>query len=253
MAIVRPGAAPAHAIIEPLTGMTLVALPGGRFMMGSPADEPGRADDETPHRVTVSAFYLGRTEVTQAQWTTVMGWNPSRHADCAACPVERINFFEIQQFLDRLNAVAHGIHYRLPTEAEWEYACRAGTTTPFSTGRTLTTDQANFNGDFPYNGAPRGLKRGETLPVASFAPNAWGLYDMHGNVWEWTGDWYGPYPGGPAVDPAGPATGTLRAIRGGSWAFDANSARCALRYTHAPILRGYSLGFRVAATAKGSQ
>ncbi|HVB37264.1 MAG TPA: formylglycine-generating enzyme family protein, partial [Vicinamibacterales bacterium] len=135
--VAHPAAAPPGAFIEPLTGMVLRALPGGHFMMGSPTDEPGRAADEAPHQVTVSSFYLGCTEVTQAEWTTVMGWNPSHHADCASCPVERVSFFDIQPFLDRLNAAAHGVRYRLPTEAEWEYACRAGTTTPFSTGRTI--------------------------------------------------------------------------------------------------------------------
>jgi formylglycine-generating enzyme required for sulfatase activity len=140
------------------------------------------------------------------------------------------------------------MRYRLPTEAEWEYACRAGTTGPFSTGETLTTEQANYNGQFPYTGAA-GEFRQRPTPVGSFPSNRWGLSDMHGNVWEWTADWYGAYAetASANIDPRGPQSGEKRVIRGGSWYFDANSARCALRYTHAPQDRGFSLGFRVAA------
>lgn len=236
-------------IVEPRSGITLIRVPGGTFTMGSPAGEAGRGADETPHRVTLSPFYLGATEVTQAQWARVMGWNHSHHAGCPACPVEEVTYVDVQAFIGRLNAHTRAIRFRLPTEAEWEFACRAGSTTPFSMGASISTSQANFDGDFPYNGAPRGANRRATMPAASFPPNRWGFFDMHGNVWEWTADWYGAYPRNPVHDPAGPASGTLHVIRGGSWAFDANSARCALRYTHAPRLRGYSLGFRLAATA----
>ena len=141
------------------------------------------------------------------------------------------------------------LRYRLPTEAEWEYACRARTTGPFSTGENLTTAQANYNGRQPYGPFPSGDYRQKTTPAGTFGLNPWGLADIHGNVWEWTSDWYGPYGESAAanIDPHGPSSGEKRVIRGGSWFFDANSARCALRYTHASQDKGVSLGFRVAA------
>ena len=228
----------------------LVEIRAGRFVMGSAASEAGRNADEIPHDVTISQpFFLGRFEVTQQEWHAVMGTNPSHFTDCGpACPVENVSFADVQRFLAKLNADATSeFVYRLPTEAEWEYACRAGATTPFSTGATLTPDQANYNGRYPYASRAPGLSRERPTPAGSFPPNAWGLADMHGNVWEWTADWYGAYPPGPARDPRGASTGDTRVIRGGSWFFDANSARCALRYTHAPADRGFSVGFRVAA------
>ncbi|PYQ70993.1 MAG: formylglycine-generating enzyme family protein, partial [Acidobacteria bacterium] len=158
-------------------------------------------------------------------------------------------FFDVQQFLAKLNersgqggSGGQGgpkdppLRYRLPTEAEWEYACRAGTTGPYSTGEALTSAQANYKGK-------------STAPVGSYGLNPWGLADMHGNVWEWTADWYGPYEDHAIanIDPRGPSSGEKRLIRGGSWYFDKDSARCGLRYTHAPKDKGFSLGFRVAA------
>jgi formylglycine-generating enzyme required for sulfatase activity len=156
----------------------------------------------------------------------------------------------VQKFLDTLNAHApQTLRYRLPSEAEWEYACRARTTGPFSTGENLTTAQANYNGRQPYGSFPAGEFRQKPTPTGTFPLNPWGLADMHGNVWEWTSDWYGAYSESRAanVDPRGAVSGDQRVIRGGSWLFDANSARCALRYTHAPQDKGFSLGFRVAA------
>jgi len=233
---------------EPITGISFVRIPPGEFWMGSPLDEPSREEQESRHRVHLpTAFYLGRFEVTQGQWRRVMGSQPSRATTCgASCPVESVSFVEIQEFLRRLNRlVPHG-RFRLPTEAEWEYACRAGTTTAFSTGPTLTTDQANFDGRYPLDGQPKGRFRGGPTPVGSFSPNPWGLYDMHGNVWEWCADNHCPYPKTEVTNPVGRCDSGLRVIRGGSWAFGADSARCALRYTHHPQDRGPSLGFRVA-------
>jgi formylglycine-generating enzyme required for sulfatase activity len=247
--------AAASPVVEPRTKMTFVEIPAGRFTMGSPADEAGRNADEAPHEVVLTTpFLLGQHEVTQQEWAAIMHTRPSQFAACGPrCPVERVTYRDVQAFLRALN-VGADLTYRLPTEAEWEYACRAGTATPFSTGANLTTDQANYNGNFPYAGGARGIYRATPTPAGTFAPNPWGLADMHGNVWEWTSDWYGPYVHGPAIDPHGPPDGEKKVIRGGSWYFDANSARCALHYTHAPADRGFSLGFRVAAdrvTARG--
>ena len=218
--------------------------------MGTPPTEPGREAQETLHRVRLTeSFYIGITEVTQAQWRTVMGSNPSHFAACGPeCPVETVNFFEVQEFLKKLNALSSG-GFRLPTEAEWEYACRAGGTEPFGRRQTLGSNQANVDGRFPY-GEPASRESPGTMPVATFAPNEWGLHDMSGNVWEWSEDWHCPYPDGDATDPVGRCESPHRVIRGGSWKFDANSARCGLRYTHRPQDRGFSLGFRVARTAR---
>ena len=215
--------------------------------MGTPPSEVGHEAQATLHRVALTRpFYLGRTEVTQGQWQAVMDSNPSAFRDCGVdCPVENVNYDEIADFLARLSRRSDLV-YRLPTEAEWEYACRAGTSTPFSTGDNLTTDQANYAGDFPYPGFPEGVDRARTAPVASFPAKPWGFYDLHGNVWEWVEDFQCPYPEGPATGPLGICDSDRRVIRGGSWAFNADSARCGLRYTHRPHDRGPSLGFRVA-------
>ena len=242
---------PLATLTDGWTGMTLIELPPGRFTMGSADTEGGRNGDETLHDVEITrSFLMGQHEVTQQEWRTVMGTSPSRFGTCGPqCPVENITFDEVQQFLLKLNARADALRYRLPTEAEWEYACRASTTGPFGTGENLTTAQANYNGTQPYGAFPAGEFRQKTAPVGTFPLNPRGLADMHGNVWEWTSDWYGPYAETAVanIDPHGPAAGEKRVIRGGSWFFDANSARCGLRYTHAPQDKGFSLGFRVAA------
>ncbi|MFI5178732.1 MAG: formylglycine-generating enzyme family protein [Vicinamibacterales bacterium] len=243
---------PIATSVEPWTGMLFVELPPGRFTMGSASTETGRNDDELLHDVEITRpFLLGQNEVTQQEWRTVMGSAPSQAKGCGPkCPVENVSFADVQQFIEKLNAhQPRTLHYRLPTEAEWEYACRARTTGPFSTGENLTTAQANYNGRQPYGSFPAGEFRQKPTPVGMFPPNPWGLADMHGNVWEWTSDWYSPYTENARanIDPHGPASGEKRVIRGGSWYFDANSARCALRYTHAPQDKGFSLGFRVAA------
>jgi sulfatase modifying factor 1 len=255
----RGGARP-EAWREPVTGMEFVFIRPGSFRMGSAAGEAGRQADETPHDVELTrGFYLGKYEVTQAQWVAAMARNPSHFAACGPrCPVETVSYEEVQRFIRRLGELAAGSRFRLPSEAEWEYACRAGTTTPFATGGNLTTAQANYDGRYPFDGAAKGPYRGQPVPVGSYPPNPWGLHDMHGNVWEWCEDYYGDYPSAAVKDPAvprrlarrvwdarGPSWGLKRVIRGGSWYFDAASCRCALRHTHEQRDRGFSLGFRL--------
>ncbi len=242
--LVAPG--PADFYIEPVTGMVLVAVRPGSFMMGSVAEEPGRNDDEYLHRVTIThLFYVGQHEVTQTEWKRVMGSNPSYFTDCERCPVEQVDFLQVNDFLSRISAGNAAMGFRLPTEAEWEYVCRAGSSTPFNTGAQLTTAQANVDTRYGTAGSEDGAAYEKTLPAGKFPPNKWGLYDMHGNVWEWTNDWYGPYAPRLENDPRGPDAGQRKVIRGGSWRFDANSARCGLRYTHAPQDKGPGVGFRV--------
>jgi formylglycine-generating enzyme required for sulfatase activity len=220
--------------------MVFVRIAAGEFVMGSPPTEPGREPQERQHPVTISRpFWMGATEVTQAQWQRVMGSNPSRfHSADGTRPVEQVNWYEARTFLRRLSD--HSNRFRLPTEAEWEYACRAGTRTAYSNGAALTPRDAAIavSSSQPLD------QRGGTSPVGTFAPNAWGLFDMHGNVWEWTEDEHCAYPSGASVDPLARCESGLKVIRGGSWYFAADSARCGLRYTHRPQDRGFSLGFR---------
>ena len=232
------------------TGMKFVLVPAGSFMMGSPASEPGRYDNETQHRVTISrAFYMQTTEVTQGQWRRVMGNNPSYFKDCGDdCPVEQVSWNDVQEFIRKLNGLEGTDKYRLPTEAEWEYAARAGRQTPFSTGNCLNTDQANYDGNNPLSGCAKGEYRQKTVRVGSFSSNAWGLYDMHGNVWEWVQDWYDSYPAGSVTDPSGPSSGSYRVVRGGSWDVSARFCRSADRVSHDPGFRHLRLGFRLLRT-----
>ena len=242
------GRAPA-TVRDGASGIELVLIPAGRFTMGSPAATAGREAQEVEHDVVLTRpFYLARTEVTQEQWQQVMGGNPSHFAGCPQCPVERVTFHDVTAFLDRLNRTG-GPRYRLPTEAEWEYACRAGGRAPFGARESLGTQDANIDGRFPYN-APVTTESQGTVPVGRFTANAWGLFDMAGNVWEWVADEHCPYPQSAVNDPVAACGSPHRVIRGGSWKFDGNSARCALRYTHRPQDRGYSLGFRLARDAK---
>jgi formylglycine-generating enzyme required for sulfatase activity len=188
---------------------------------------------------------MGIHEVTQEQWHAVMGTRPSWFAGRAArLPVENVTWNQAQEFLRRLSTMSDGSRFRLPSEAEWEYACRAGTTTAYSTGATLNAEAANIDPRAPDERDPA-VRDAGTRPVGSYRPNRWGLFDMHGNVWEWTADPHCPYETGPQTDPAPACGSALKVIRGGSWRFRADSARCALRYTHAADMRGYSLGFRV--------
>ena len=232
---------------EPVTGMKFVLIDSGRFFMGTPDNEEGQRKGDFYHEVEISKpFYMGVYEVTQGQWKKVMGDNPSHFKDLGDdYPVESITWYQANQFIDSLNKYNPGEKFRLPTEAEWEYACRAGTKTPFSTGENITADQANYCGRFPYKNYPAGIDREHPTPVGSFQPNPWGLYDMHGNVWEWCSDWFCDYPKKFVVDPVGNCETELKVIRGGSWYFNAESARSGRRYTHNPHDKGFSLGFRV--------
>jgi formylglycine-generating enzyme required for sulfatase activity len=235
---------------SPVTGARFVLIPAGQFMMGSSPVEPQRHKDEMLHQVNISKpFYLQTTEVTQGQWKRVMGKNPSQFDRCGDdCPVETLSWNDVQAFIRKLNQMENADRYRLPTEAQWEYAARAGTGTPFYTGRCLGTDQANYNGSHDFSDCPKGDFRRRILRVGSFPPNAWGLYDMHGNVWEWVQDWYGDYPSTVVTDPVGPSSGTYRTLRGGGWGSNAGYCRSAVRFFYPPDFRYRYLGFRLAAT-----
>jgi formylglycine-generating enzyme required for sulfatase activity len=241
----------------------MVQIPAGTFMMGSPAGEPERDDDETQHQVTVSSFYMGKYVVTQKEYRKVMRKNPSLFKGDDR-PVNQVNWYDAVEYCNSLsrregltpaytidknrkdpnntheydkikwvvtwNRNADG--YRLPTEAEWEYACRAGTTTPFNTGNSITRSQANF-------------KRKKTTPVGSFSPNAWGLYDMHGNVLEWCWDWHGDYASGAQTDPTGAVSDYARVLRGGSYSYDSQELRSACRSLDYPYAGYCDHGFRL--------
>jgi formylglycine-generating enzyme required for sulfatase activity len=243
---------PENATITVGPGIEMIRIDAGRFTMGTPEGEAGRENQERLHAVRLTTpFYLGVTEVTQAQWEAAMGTRPSHFGDCGGdCPVERVNYHDVQAFIARLNATAGG-GFRLPTEAEWEYACRAGGRAPFGHTSTLGSADANINGAYPYGADATGPSAG-TQAAASFDPNPWGLFDMSGNVWEWVEDRHCSYPadGVEVVDPIGRCESAYRVIRGGSWAFDGNSARCGLRYTHRPQDLGFSLGFRLARSVR---
>jgi formylglycine-generating enzyme required for sulfatase activity len=246
-------------------GMKLTLIPKGTFLMGAPPDEEDSEDNERQHVVTISKdFYLGMYEVTQSEYQKVMGNNPSdfqgdkiaeRHpktgrvvkaVDSSNYPVESVSWNDAVEFCKRLSALpeerAAGRVYRLPTEAEWEHACRAGSTTAYCFGNDATqlSEYAWFSGS-----------GSTTHPVVEKKPNPWGLYDMHGNVWEWCSDWKGDYPTSAVVDPVGPATGSYRVYRGGGWGFQAASCRSAYRDGNTPARRDYYLGFRLALSSSG--
>ena len=228
-------------------GVTLemVYIPGGTFMMGSP-DNEGYDDEKPQHQVTVKPFFMGKYEVTQAQWQAVMGNNPS-YFNGDNRPVETISWEDAVAFCQRLSNMT-GKTYRLASEAEWEYAARAGTTTPFYFGETITTDLANYDGDYTYASEPKGVYRSKTTEVGIFPPNGFGLYDMHGNVWEWCADaWHDNYEGAPAdgsVWKAGDSS--LRALRGGAWNNRPGSVRTADRNRSSHDYRYGYVGLRLA-------
>jgi formylglycine-generating enzyme required for sulfatase activity len=217
----------------------MVYISHGTFMMGSPSSEANRYSNERQHKVTLTkGFYMGVTEVTQGQWKAVMGNNPSRFKGDNR-PVEQVSWNDCKEFIRKLNRHEGGNKYRLPTEAEWEYACRAGTTTRFCFGDSDSRldDYAWYSGN----------SSSKTHSVAQMRPNAWGLYDMHGNVWEWCQDWYDKnYPSGHVTDPEGPSSGSARVGRGGGWGFDARGCRSAFRCYGTPGSRLSFLGFRLA-------
>jgi formylglycine-generating enzyme required for sulfatase activity len=225
-------------------GMKLMLIPPGEFVMGSPPTEQGRQSGEKQHGVKLTkAFYMAATEVSQKQWQALMGGNPSFFVG-GSLPVDTVTWDEAVEFCHKLSEREH-VAYSLPTEAQWEYACRAGTTTPFHTGATIATDQANYNGEFTYGAGQKGLFREETTKVGSFPPNAWGLHDMHGNVWEWCADWYGDYPAEQVTDPTGPPHGEKRAVRGGCWINFPAVCRSANRGSTVPRSWNFHFGFRV--------
>lgn len=237
---------------------SFVKIEGGKFLMGSPLNEPNRVADETQHFVTLSSFYMGVCEITQHQWHQLMQSNPSGFLG-DTLPVENISWFDAVEYCNK-RSVAEGlkpvyIHdgfdirwnreldgYRLPTEAEWEYACRAGTTSTYYSGSSLSTERANFN-----------RSKRKTMPVGSYLPNTWGLRDMYGNVWEWCWDWYDLYKTHDQkanIDPEGPSSGDRKIWRGGSWGSTAQVMRSAFRGYSLPTLRFNYLGFRIVRTVR---
>jgi formylglycine-generating enzyme required for sulfatase activity len=254
-----------------------IRIKGGAFRMGSPEEERWREKDETQHQVTVDDFYIGKREVTQREYREIMGENPSNFSG-DTLPVENMTWYEAAQYCNarsiregltpvyditgdivRWNRKANG--YRLPTEAEWEYACRAGTISPFNTENHIGTKQANYYGTYPYMiethyfsqrelATPPGEYRQRTVPVGSFAPNKWGLFDMHGNVGEWCWDWYGDYDSMEQTGPAGASAGRYRVTRGGGWNDFGKHLRSAYRAAAPPSNRMPNIGFRLARNAQ---
>jgi len=247
------------------TLLKMVEIPSGTFMMGSPENEAERLESEGPqHEVRLGVFFIGMYPITQAQWQTVVALpqvdreldpDPSRFKG-ENRPVEDVSWHDAVEFCARLS-VQTAREYGLPTEAEWEYACRAGTSTPFHYGEMITTDLANYDGNVPYNDGPKGVSRNETTPVGSFPANAWGLHDLHGNVWEWCVDhWHESYankPDGLKAEGNAPWLSedeeASRSLRGGSWDDDPRNCRSAFRYCNHPDGRYNGCGFRVVCRA----
>jgi formylglycine-generating enzyme required for sulfatase activity len=232
---------PAKEVTTDLGGgvkLEMVLIPAGEFLMGSPASDRNAAADEKPqHRVRITKpFYLGKYPVTQEQWTAVMGSNPSLFKG-PKNPVEEVSWDDCVQFFKRLNEKVGGGKYRFPTEAQWEYACRAGTSTRFCFG----DDEAGL-AEYGWYDKNSG---GTSHPVGEKKPNAWGLYDMHGNVSEWCQDWYGEYGPDSQTDPCGPKSASGKVVRGGSWLSNAKNCRSASRFSWLPDSRIEFIGFRI--------
>lgn len=227
--------------------LEMVLVPNGNFLMGSPETE-GPNDERPQHRVTVAAFDIGKYEVTQAQYKALMGVNPSEYQG-DNLPVENVSWNDAKEFCARLSRLT-GRQYRLLSEAEWEYACRAGTKTIFAFGNSLSSKQANFDGHVPYN-APVGVYRSQTAPVGSYPPNAFGIYDMHGNVWEWCEDTYHTnYNGAPTDGAAWVEKSGEKVVRGGSWLSNGSALRSAVRDKMDVGGRFSAVGFRVATSIR---
>jgi formylglycine-generating enzyme required for sulfatase activity len=247
-------------------GMKLTLIPAGKFMMGSPAGEDERDPEERQHEVEISkAFYMGVHEVTQGQFEKMGGKNNAVFRQGPDFPMDQVRWPQAVDFCNKLSALPDekkaGRVYRLPTEAEWEYACRAGTKTVFHFGDALSAKEANFKGSFPYGNAAKGIFLQKTAKVGSYAANAWGLYDMHGNVAEWCADYYDPdyYKNSPKQDPKGPAQGVVptdfqndfyRVVRGGCWLDEARACRAAYRFRLQSAEQYRWVGFRVACDVK---
>ncbi len=234
--------------------LEMVAIPGGQFLMGSPDNEPQRLDRESPqHTVTIQPFFMGKYPVTQSQWAIVAALkkvNIDLNPDLSKFkggnrPVENVSWDNAIEFCARLSNKT-GKTYRLPSEAEWEYACRAGTTTPFYFGETITTDLANYNGNYTYGAGTKGEYREQTTDVGKFSPNPFGLFDMHGTIWEWCQDaWHENYNGAPTNGSAWMSDNGKRLLRGGSWYNSPTNCRSAYRHHNARGLRDLNVGFRV--------
>ena len=235
--------------------LELLAIPGGTFLMGAPNSEENSYDDERPqHRVTLQPFYMGKYPVTQAQWQAVMGSNPS-YFNGAKRPVEQVSWNDAQAFLKNFRSLGDfgNLTPRLPSEAEWEYACRAGTTTPFYFGDTISADQANYDGNYTYGKGKKGVYREQTTDVGSFPPNAFGLCDMHGNVWEWCADtWHENYDGAPSDGSiwGNLGDGKAKLLRGGSWLNNPGNCRSAYRGRNDPVDGYGNFGARVVVGAR---
>lgn len=230
--------------------LRMIRVKAGSFRMESSADEIARCDDEKLHRVTLTKdYWLGEYPVTQLQWAAIMKKNPSRYTGYYR-PVERVSWYDAKDFCNKLNQhyankLPSGYRFDLPTETQWEYACRGDTTTAYFWGDSCNGTDANCDGNYPCGASINGPYLLETSDVGKYKPNSWGVYDMHGNVWEWCRDWYAPYNEN-VTDPDGPSGGFNRVMRGGSWFSFASCCRSASRNSCWPDLRNSFTGFRLA-------
>lgn len=237
----KKGLERSRIFFEGATSMEMMLIPPGKFWMGLEEDKSRKNNDELRHKVLISkAFWLGRYEVIQSQWESVMGNNPSMFKG-SNFPVEEVSWGDCKLFCEKLGML-------LPSEAQWEYACRGGSTKSFSFGENITTEQVNYNGISSYGDTGKGMNRKRAVEVGSFSGNGWGVYDMHGNVWEWCEDIYGEYSNSEVTDPiriSSDSSNLRRICRGGSWSDNAEHCRSALRGRYDMVKRYHNLGFRV--------